>query len=158
MDSGIHSAEYASTLLRPCIIPCESPDAGCAFGSSKIRCVDFRAGGSFPQREIEQYLGPVQPATRIHKVGRATPMNESPSIPLFLGIDVAKAKLDCALLVDDGKKRKFIAKTVPNTPEGYTTLADWLRQKGASSAHVEFCECVICNMRWVCVSPVKLVA
>lgn len=63
-------------------------------------------------------------------------MNESHPVSAFLGIDVAKAKLDCALRVDDGKKRKFLSKTVPNTPEGHAALADWLRQKGASSAPV----------------------
>ena len=63
-------------------------------------------------------------------------MNESHSISAFLGIDVAKAKLDCALLVDDGKKRKFLSKTVPNIPEGHAALSDWLCQKGASSASV----------------------
>ncbi|TAL41888.1 MAG: IS110 family transposase [Salinibacterium sp.] len=61
-------------------------------------------------------------------------MNESPPISAYLGIDVAKAKLDCALLVDDGKKRKFLSKTVPNTPEGYAALSDWLGQKGAAAA------------------------
>lgn len=62
----------------------------------------------------------------------------NPTLPLVpsLGIDVAKAKLDCALVIDDGKKRKFISKVVPNTPEGYATLCDWLSQKGAASAPV----------------------
>ena len=63
-------------------------------------------------------------------------MNESHPISADLGIDVAKAKLDCALLVDDGKKRKFISKTVPNTPEGYAALSRWLGQKGAAAARV----------------------
>jgi transposase len=63
-------------------------------------------------------------------------MNEIFPPPAFLGVDVAKAKLDCALLVDDGKKRKFLSKTVPNTPEGYATLAAWLHQKGVSSAPI----------------------
>lgn len=63
-------------------------------------------------------------------------MNESHPISAHLGIDVAKAKLDCALLIDDGKKRKFISKTVPNTPEGYAALSEWLGQKGGSSAPV----------------------
>jgi transposase len=63
-------------------------------------------------------------------------MNESHPVSVYLGIDVAKAKLDCALLIDDGKKRKFISKTVPNTPEGHAALSAWLGQKGASSAPV----------------------
>jgi transposase len=61
-------------------------------------------------------------------------MNET--LPCFLGIDVAKAKLDCALLVVDGPKRKYLSKTVPNTPEGYAALIDWLAKKGATAAPV----------------------
>lgn len=61
-------------------------------------------------------------------------MNET--IPCFLGIDVAKAKLDCALLVEDGPKRKYSSKTVPNTPEGHAALAAWLAKKGAAAAPV----------------------
>ena len=61
-------------------------------------------------------------------------MNET--IPCFLGIDVAKAKLDCALLVVDSSKRKYLSKTGPNTPEGYVALIDWLAKKGATAAPV----------------------
>jgi transposase len=53
--------------------------------------------------------------------------------PFFLGIDVAKAKLDCALLLPEGKLRH---KTVPNTPEGFDTLRVWLRKSGAETVHV----------------------
>jgi transposase len=58
-------------------------------------------------------------------------------LPLsLLGIDVAKAKLDCALLVEDGPKRKYLSKTVPNTPEGHAALAAWLVKKEAATAPV----------------------
>ena len=45
-----------------------------------------------------------------------------------LGIDVAKNKLDVCLLNPENDQRR--AKTVPNTPEGFAELQDWLiRQK-----------------------------
>ena len=45
-----------------------------------------------------------------------------------LGIDVAKKKLDVCLLNPENDQRR--AKTVPNTPEGFAELRDWLiRQK-----------------------------
>jgi transposase len=45
-----------------------------------------------------------------------------------LGIDVAKNKLDVCLLNPENDQRR--AKTVPNSPEGFTELRDWLiRQK-----------------------------
>lgn len=50
----------------------------------------------------------------------------------FLGIDVAKAKLDCALLRPDGKWRE---KVVDNTPAGFGTLADWLTAQGVGALH-----------------------
>lgn len=50
-----------------------------------------------------------------------------------LGIDVAKAKLDCALRFPDGK---FKSKSVENSPAGFKTLAVWLAKHGATSAHV----------------------
>jgi len=51
----------------------------------------------------------------------------------YLGIDVAKAKLDCALLRPDGKWRN---KVVANTPAGFQTLASWLEAQGAAEIHV----------------------
>lgn len=51
----------------------------------------------------------------------------------YLGIDVAKAKLDCALRMPDGKYRN---KVVVNTPAGYTTLSVWLNKHGATLPHV----------------------
>jgi transposase len=51
----------------------------------------------------------------------------------ILGIDVAKAKLDIALMLPN---EKFRSKVVPNTPEGFAVLAAWLGQHGAGIAHV----------------------
>ena len=46
----------------------------------------------------------------------------------YLGIDVAKKKLDVCLLPPEKEQRR--AKTVPNTPVGFTELREWLiRQK-----------------------------
>lgn len=50
-----------------------------------------------------------------------------------LGIDVAKAKLDCALRTNAGKIRH---KVVDNTPDGFKQLRAWLTKQGAESAHV----------------------
>lgn len=50
-----------------------------------------------------------------------------------LGIDVAKAKLDCALRLPTGK---FRAKVIPNTPEGFALLLAWLSTHHALNPHV----------------------
>jgi transposase len=50
-----------------------------------------------------------------------------------LGIDVAKAKLDCALRQPDGKLRH---KTVENDVKGFHVLTAWLLKNGAVSPHV----------------------
>lgn len=50
-----------------------------------------------------------------------------------LGIDVAKAKLDVALLRPDGKWRQ---KVVENTPAGFQALADWLAHQQVTELHV----------------------
>lgn len=50
----------------------------------------------------------------------------------ILGIDVAKAKLDVALRLPDGKLR---SKVVDNTPEGFTTLLAWLNKHGVNRLH-----------------------
>lgn len=52
---------------------------------------------------------------------------------LYLGIDVAKAKLDCALLMPDGKGK---AKVFKNTREGFGLLKRWLHQHGAANPKV----------------------
>lgn len=51
------------------------------------------------------------------------------SIRFYLGIDVAKAKLDCVLLDTSTNKRK--SKAVTNSPEGYLALLVWLDKQGA---------------------------
>ena len=50
---------------------------------------------------------------------------------MYLGLDVAKAKVDCALLVQ-GKAR---SKVVSNNQEGFETLKQWLGKHGASRVH-----------------------
>lgn len=50
-----------------------------------------------------------------------------------LGIDIAKAKLDCALRLPDGKYRN---KVVNNNTSGFATLLDWLQKHGTTTAHV----------------------
>jgi transposase len=50
-----------------------------------------------------------------------------------LGIDVAKAKLDCALRLPDGKYKH---KVFENTQSGFTALSEWLGKHGAANAHV----------------------
>lgn len=52
--------------------------------------------------------------------------------PFHLGIDVAKAKLDCALHMPDGKLRH---KVVPNTPAGFLALSIWLQKQGMTPTH-----------------------
>lgn len=53
--------------------------------------------------------------------------------PFQLGIDVAKAKLDCALRTPEGKLRH---KVVENTPAGWQALRAWLESQGAGAVHV----------------------
>lgn len=50
-----------------------------------------------------------------------------------LGIDIAKAKLDCALRLPDGK---FRSKVVENSPRGFEGLIALLEKHGAASVHV----------------------
>lgn len=51
----------------------------------------------------------------------------------YLGIDVAKAKLDCALRLPDGKYKH---KIFENRHSGYTALGEWLGKHGGAKAHV----------------------
>jgi len=51
----------------------------------------------------------------------------------ILGIDVAKAKLDVALQLVDGKIR---SKVVDNTPQGFAVLSMWLNKHGVTDLHV----------------------
>jgi len=50
-----------------------------------------------------------------------------------LGIDVAKAKLDCALRLPNGK---FRSKVIANTDNGFTQLVAWLASHQAIPLHV----------------------
>lgn len=50
-----------------------------------------------------------------------------------LGVDVAKAKLDCALRLPDGKHKH---KVVENNQKGFIALTDWLTKHDAENAHV----------------------
>ena len=52
----------------------------------------------------------------------------------YLGVDVAKAKLDCMLLDTSSGKRK--SKVIPNTPAGFAQLLDWLDKHKAQQTHV----------------------
>lgn len=52
----------------------------------------------------------------------------------YLGVDVAKAKLDCMLL--DGTSGKRKSKVVPNTNAGFAQLLEWLDKQSASKPHV----------------------
>ena len=53
----------------------------------------------------------------------------------FLGIDVAKAKLDCVLLDSVEERRR--SKVVANTPEGFQALVKWLAKQGVCCADVQ---------------------
>jgi transposase len=52
----------------------------------------------------------------------------------YLGIDVAKAKLDCALLLPNGKFRS--KGSLANTPKGFEELSHWLLFHQAKQIHV----------------------
>ena len=52
----------------------------------------------------------------------------------YLGIDVAKATLDCALLLPNGKFRSKAS--LANTPKGFAELDHWLKAHHAEQIHV----------------------
>jgi len=52
----------------------------------------------------------------------------------YLGVDVAKKKLDCMLL--DTSSGKLKSKSVPNTPDGFTALLEWLEKNKFVNPHV----------------------
>lgn len=52
----------------------------------------------------------------------------------YLGVDVAKAKLDCMLL--DTSSGKLKSKAIPNTPAGFGQLLEWLDKQKAPKPHV----------------------
>jgi transposase len=53
-------------------------------------------------------------------------------VDAVLGIDIAKAKFDVALLLAEGKLRR---KSCPNTPAGFAELTQWLARQGAPVVH-----------------------
>jgi transposase len=53
-------------------------------------------------------------------------------VDAVLGIDIAKAKFDVALILPDGKIRR---KSCPNTPTGFADLTRWLEHHGAPVVH-----------------------
>lgn len=52
----------------------------------------------------------------------------------YLGVDVAKAKLDCMLL--DASSGKLKSKVIDNTPAGFGKLLEWLVKHKAAKPHV----------------------
>jgi transposase len=54
-----------------------------------------------------------------------------PVTTMYLGLDVAKAKIDCALLFNG----KVKSKVVSNNNEGFETLKQWLIKQGANHVH-----------------------
>jgi transposase len=52
----------------------------------------------------------------------------------YLGVDVAKAKLDCMLL--NSQTGKLKSKSIPNSASGFNQLLEWLTKHEARSAHV----------------------
>ncbi|MEG2560598.1 MAG: hypothetical protein RSA22_13185 [Acinetobacter sp.] len=50
----------------------------------------------------------------------------------YLGIDVAKAKIDCCLILENSASKKK-TKTFSNTPKGFEQLQIWLNQHAATS-------------------------
>ena len=56
------------------------------------------------------------------------------SCRFYLGVDVAKAKLDCLLLDSGDGKRK--SKSISNSGEGMATLLAWLGKQGVALTEV----------------------
>jgi transposase len=100
----------------------------CPPSGHQAREVDFAAVAR-SQFKIEQYLWPGLPAARIHKVDHL----RFAMTLFFLGIDVSKAKLDCALRLPNGK---FRCKAVANNAEGHAALVAWLARHEAVDVHV----------------------
>jgi transposase len=51
--------------------------------------------------------------------------------PAILGIDVAKAKFDAAMLYEE----KLAQRTFAMDPEGFATLSSWIHQRGIEQVH-----------------------
>jgi transposase len=72
--------------------------------------------------------------TKQHSLQPTTQLTRPSTQPTYhLGIDVAKAKLDCALRLADGK---LYHKSVENHLKGFHTLTAWLLKQGAVNPHV----------------------
>lgn len=88
--------------------------------------------------KIGQYLWPSSLAARIDKVDHERIYAKRNQLKflmqnIHLGIDVAKAKLDCVVRLPDGKyKHKVFA----NTLDGYQELSEWLAKHDSSAARV----------------------
>lgn len=62
-------------------------------------------------------------------------MNTAQLMSTFVGIDVSKSKLDCAVLRDG----KIKSKVVSNDRPGFAQLDAWLQERGAAKAHSHLC-------------------
>ena len=63
----------------------------------------------------------------------STPMASEEARRAIVGIDVAKAKIDVALMLPAGKWK---TKVVANNPAGFAELRSWLGKHGVNCAHV----------------------
>ena len=68
----------------------------------------------------------------MHKVDRTRRHRKERRVEAILGIDIAKAKFQVALLLPDGKLRH---KTCPNTSDGFEQLAHWLTRQRVQHVH-----------------------
>jgi len=68
-------------------------------------------------------------AARIHKVDYMELTHQV--IQVVLGLDIAKDKVDCALL----RRGKVKSKVVSNTPEGFAVLTTWLQKHDVHELH-----------------------
>jgi transposase len=68
----------------------------------------------------------------MNKADRTRRHTEERSVDAVLGIDIAKAKFDVALLRADGTLRR---KSCPNTPAGFAELARWLTRQRVTHVH-----------------------
>jgi transposase len=68
----------------------------------------------------------------MYKADRARRHQKEMVVDAVLGIDIAKAKFDVALLTPEGKIRR---KSCANTPSGFADLTQWLARHGAPVVH-----------------------
>jgi transposase len=67
------------------------------------------------------------------RAGEKTPEQSKSPMAFFVGLDIAKAKVDVHLLLPNGKGR---SKVVNNTAAGFADLVAWLLKHEAGQAHV----------------------